>query len=434
MTDIQKRLYRSEGPVPVGYKDTPIGFLPNEWGYASLGDLSVELTETAGQRTYETVSISAGIGFVNQAEKFGKELSGKQYEKYIVLHKGDFSYNKGNSNRYPQGCIYRLNDREEAAVPNVFESFRIVRGCPEYYEQLFISGFLNHQLFRLINHGVRDDGLLNLTGTDFYSCLLPVPPLREQERIVDLLSTCDSMIGRYEEKAEQYRTLKKHLLNKMFPKEGSAVPEIRFPGLTTPWEQRKIKSLIAEFSTGRSVNSDGDIATPNDIGVLKTSCVSYDSFNAKECKKVAPDEIALVRCPVEKDCIIVSRMNTPERVGSCGLVDRDYPNLYLPDRLWKIKLTNAVNAKMVHSFLVSPCCKAQITAMASGTSGSMYNIPRDRFEELNISIPSSEEQAMIARFFEENNNLITLHQREAEAWRNKKKALSQLLLTGIVRV
>ncbi len=64
----------------------------------------------------------------------------------------------------------------------------------------------------------------------------------------------------------------------------------------------------------------------------------------------------------------------------------------------------------------------------------MYNIPRDRFEELNISIPSSEEQAMIARFFEENNNLITLHQREAEAWRNKKKALSQLLLTGIVRV
>ena len=86
MTDTQKRLYRAEGLVPDGYQDTVIGFLPSDWGIAKLSELAVELTETAGHKKYETVSISAGIGFVNQAEKFGKELSGKQYEKYIVLH------------------------------------------------------------------------------------------------------------------------------------------------------------------------------------------------------------------------------------------------------------------------------------------------------------------------------------------------------------
>ena len=114
--------------TPNSYKLTDAGILPNDWNYAKLSDISEQITQTAGTEKYETVSISAGIGFVNQAKKFGKELSGKQYAKYTVLHKGDYSYNKGNSKKYPQGCVYRLKDRETAAVPNVFESFRITTG------------------------------------------------------------------------------------------------------------------------------------------------------------------------------------------------------------------------------------------------------------------------------------------------------------------
>ena len=68
--------------------------LPSEWNAYPLSSIAEEISETVGTRKIETISISAGIGFVNQAEKFGRELSGKQYEKYIVLHKGDFSYNK----------------------------------------------------------------------------------------------------------------------------------------------------------------------------------------------------------------------------------------------------------------------------------------------------------------------------------------------------
>ncbi|MDD6949297.1 MAG: restriction endonuclease subunit S [Subdoligranulum sp.] len=180
--------------IPNGYHITEAGILPTEWQVKKLNEVVTELTERAGQDMYETVSISAGIGFVNQAEKFGKELSGKQYEKYIVLHKGDFSYNKGNSKTSPQGCIYRLNDRESAAVPNVFESFRIKEQDADYYEQLFLSGFLNRQLYSRINRGVRDDGLLNLTGKDFYSCMVPVPPIDEQKQIAKILAQCDKVI------------------------------------------------------------------------------------------------------------------------------------------------------------------------------------------------------------------------------------------------
>ena len=70
--------------TPNRYKQTDAGILPNDWDYARLSDISEQITQTAGTEKYETVSISAGIGFVNQAKKFGKELSGKQYARHQV--------------------------------------------------------------------------------------------------------------------------------------------------------------------------------------------------------------------------------------------------------------------------------------------------------------------------------------------------------------
>lgn len=120
--DIKKRIEAvRHGEVPEGYAETAAGCIPVDWSSAPLSEISTILSEQAGDREFETLSISAGIGFVNQAEKFGKELSGKQYTKYTVLRRGDFAYNKGNSKRYPQGCTYMLRERDEAAVPNVFE-------------------------------------------------------------------------------------------------------------------------------------------------------------------------------------------------------------------------------------------------------------------------------------------------------------------------
>lgn len=84
MTDI----IQAKETAPLGYHYTNAGILPNEWTSRPLSSIVEEIAETAGTRKIETVSISAGVGFVNQAEKFGKELSGKQYEKYTVLHRG----------------------------------------------------------------------------------------------------------------------------------------------------------------------------------------------------------------------------------------------------------------------------------------------------------------------------------------------------------
>jgi type I restriction enzyme, S subunit len=91
----------------------------NGWLMVHLGELFSEVTRKVGEKELTPYSISAGIGFVSQREKWGKDISGSQHKNYTHLKAGEFSYNKGNSKRYKQGCVYLLKDGE-ICVPNVF--------------------------------------------------------------------------------------------------------------------------------------------------------------------------------------------------------------------------------------------------------------------------------------------------------------------------
>ena len=210
----------------------------------------------------------------------------------------------------------------------------------------------------------------------------------------------------------------------MIMQDNEKKPALRFKGFTDPWEQRKLAELTKTITTGKSVNSDEGEVSDGDIGVLKTSCVSYDRFNSSESKPVVKSEQQLVKCAVEKDSVIVSRMNTPERVGACGYVSTDFPNLFLPDRLWKLKFQDTVDTYFVYMMLVSSAYKEKITSMASGTSGSMYNIPKETFLNLQLVIPAKiDEQKQLGKILKKIDTLITLHQRKYEKLVNIKKSM-----------
>jgi hypothetical protein len=391
--------------------------LPSEWNTCPLSSIVEEISETVGTRKIETVSISAGIGFVNQAEKFGRELSGKQYEQYIVLHKGDFSYNKGNSNIYPQGCIYRLNNRTEAAVPNVFESFRVSVGNPDYYEQLFLSGFLNRQLYSKINRGVRDNGLLNLKGKDFYSCEVPYPPLAEQERIAEILIQCDRVIELKEQKLDELKQLKKEFLRKMFPAKGCDTPEIRFPGFTGAWKQRKLGE-IATFINGRAYSQ------PELLSSGKYKVLRVGNFYTNDSWYYSDLELGEKYYADYGDLLYTWS-------ATFG------PHIWLGDRviyhyhIWKINLSDQLEKQ----FAVQLLEQDRTNILSSKNGSTMVHITKEGMEQKDVIIPpSTKEQQEIGAFFLQLDNLITLHQRELEETKTYKKTLAKLLLTGIVRV
>jgi len=189
------------------------------WGKKKVSDLFVEIKDKVLNQDIETYSITAGKGFVSQAEKFGRDISGMQNSNYIVLKPNDFSYNKGNSKTFKYGCVYLNEFNNSIAVPNVFISFR-AKPTNNIYEKFYAQLFENHHLDRhlrlLISSSARMDGLLNVSKQGFFEIMLPLPCLEEQTKIANFLSSIDQKIKVVAQQIEQAKTWKKGLLQQMF--------------------------------------------------------------------------------------------------------------------------------------------------------------------------------------------------------------------------
>jgi len=199
----------------------------NGWSMVHLGELFSEVTRKVGEKELTPYSISAGIGFVSQREKWGKDISGSQHKNYTHLKAGEFSYNKGNSKRYQQGCVYLLKDGE-ICVPNVFISFKpkAKNVVPEFFEHYFIADYHARELKRYITSGARSDGLLNLNKKDFFKIMVPCPSPDEQKAIAEALTASQHEIDLLKQLADKYKTQKRGLMQKMLTGEWRVKPEI----------------------------------------------------------------------------------------------------------------------------------------------------------------------------------------------------------------
>lgn len=423
---IKKRIEAvRRGEVPEGYAETAVGCIPDDWSSAPLSEISSVLHEHAGDRDFETLSISAGIGFVNQAEKFGKELSGKQYSKYTVLRRGDFAYNKGNSKRYPQGCTYMLRERDEAAVPNVFECFRIAKGHPEYYEQLFINGFMNKQLTQKINHGVRDDGLLNLTDDDFYSTIFPVPPLTEQQKIAEILATCDRVIELKQQLLEEKCRQKQWLMQKLLDPDSG----VHLPGFETRmWKEIPLSEVFLYIRNG-FVGTATPYYVDDGIPYIEGTNIQNGQWDLSEVLHISEEFHRKHPNSVLRtgDVVVVQSGH----VGDCTVVTEkiDGSNSHA---IIIMTPTPRVNPYFCACYINSPIGQGRLVGCITGNT--VKHILASDMKKYLLPCPEKDEQDALANLFCAAGKEITAIEKEIEAWKQKKKALMQLLLTGLVRV
>ena len=388
-----------------------------------------EYLEVSGQKNFEGIytkedvlSVSGDFGIVNQIEFQGRSFAGASVANYGVVETGDIVYTKSPLKSNPYGII-KANKGKNGIVSTLYAIYKPKQSANPEFVQIYFEqdARMNNYMHPLVNKGAKND--MKVSAENALKGQIVFPDIKEQRTISEFFRNLDTLITLHQRKYEKLVNIKKSMLDKMFPKNGASVPEIRFKGFTDPWKQRKLAELTKTITTGKSVNSDEGEVSDGNIGVLKTSCVSYDRFNPSESKPVVKSEQQLVKCAVEKDSVIVSRMNTPERVGACGYVSTDFPNLFLPDRLWKLKFQDTVDTYFVYMMLVSSAYKEKITSMASGTSGSMYNIPKETFLNLQLVIPAKiDEQKQLGKILKKIDTLITLHQRKLEKLQNIKKS------------
>jgi restriction endonuclease S subunit len=191
------------------------GSFPDTWKQRPLSAISTRVRRQNDGGDHPVMTISAKSGFRLQSDKFSRDMAGSSVDRYIVLNEGEFAYNKGNSLTAPYGCIFPL-DPPTALVPFVYFCFALKADLNrEFFAHLFAAGVLNHQLSRLINSGVRNDGLLNLSPEDFFGCKVPVPPADEQSAIASALTTAKKEIGLLETEIEALTHQKRGLMQKL---------------------------------------------------------------------------------------------------------------------------------------------------------------------------------------------------------------------------
>ncbi len=174
------------------------------------------------------------------------------------------------------------------------------------------------------------------------------------------------------------------------------------------WETKRLKYLIIDLESGVSVNATDNPCEEDDFGILKTSCVYTYSFVPEENKKIWDSELDRANINPRKNSLIISRMNTPELVGASGYVDKDYPNLFLPDRLWQTIVNPQINfsIKYLSFIFISFTFRKKITSLATGSSPSMKNISKGDILGLLSPFPPLDEQESIAHFLEHKTSQI----------------------------
>lgn len=192
------------------------GIRSNSWSRVPLCELFTEVARSVEGKSLKPYSISAGKGFVSQEKKFGRDISGAQYQNYVHLKPGEFAYNKGNSKRFQQGCVYLLTD-EEIAVPSAFISFAPKSGklVTEFYKHYFLGNRHARELRKCISSGARGDGLLNVNTDDFFQIKVPHPPMHEQKALAEVFDILVTEIELMRKELDLLKLQKRGLMQKL---------------------------------------------------------------------------------------------------------------------------------------------------------------------------------------------------------------------------
>jgi type I restriction enzyme, S subunit len=198
------------------------------------------------------------------------------------------------------------------------------------------------------------------------------------------------------------------------------------------WIRHRLGDLIGELESGVSVNGMDRPADSGEAGVLKISAVTTGVFDPSQNKAIRPNELGRAKASPRADRILVSRCNTAVLLGASVYIDTDYPTLFLPDKLWQLEpqATTRVHMKWLASWLAAEPTRAEISALASGSSGSMKNISKEHFLELFVPVPPYKEQQRIAEAMTKWEDAIKNLNSQVEILQRAKSALTQQLLSG----
>lgn len=234
---------------------------------------------------------------------------------------------------------------------------------------------------------------------------VPLPPLSEQERIANFLdeqtARIDALIAEKERllvavKEFAHAEISRLLSTGVRPAIHSQTGNAFVPIAPTGWRVAALKRALHGLEQGWSPQCESRPAEPGEWGVMKVGCVNGTVFDPSENKALPPEVEPDMSCVLKAGDVLVSRANTRELVGMAALVEDDYANLLLCDKLYRLKLDPGwIRPDFAVLALRGEASRRQIELGASGASASMQNISQDVLRELVVAFPPLDEQVEV---------------------------------------
>ncbi|EGM52716.1 hypothetical protein LSGJ_00106 [Ligilactobacillus salivarius GJ-24] len=253
----------------------------------------------------------------------------------------------------------------------------------------------------------------SINSSNIRNAQIMIPKDDEQTKIGHFLSRFDSLIALHQRKLEHLQEQKKGLLQKMFPKNGETVPEVRFPGFTDAWEQRKLGEVADIFDgthqTPKYTDSGIKFVSVENIATLETEkYISQKAYESEYSNKQA-----------EKGDVLMTRIGN---IGTPKLIEKDEPLAYYVT-LALLKPKN-IDSNFLVWGISSPKVQRNIWKLTLHIAFPK-KINLGEINQVSISIPSINEQKKIGDFFKQLDSLIALHQRKLDHLELMKKGLLQ---------
>ena len=281
---------------------------------------------------------------------------------------------------------------------------------PEY-----LYAFLESQKDKFIKDAV-GGAQPNLSAGYLKTIEFKLPSLEQQTRITRNLSKIDELLLLRKQQIAKLDELVKARFFEMFG-------EISDNSMN--WDCFTIGKLISTIESGWSGNGKQREKHADEIAVLKVSAVTKGYFIPTECKVLDDQHNIKKYVYPQKGDILFSRANTKEMVGATVLIKKDYPDLILPDKLWKIRFCTDVNPIYMKHVLSTTTVRNAFSAASTGTSGSMYNVSMEKFKGVIIPVPPLSVQNKFAAFVERVDQQKQTVQQSLEKLELMKKALMQ---------
>lgn len=387
-----------------------VGFT-EDWEQRKVGDLIEDYVErTTIQNQYPVLTSSQQQGIVLQEAYFAdRQVTTNDNVGYFVLPKGYFTY---RSRSDTDVFVFNRNDI-------------ISKGIISYYYPVFQTKYTcSDFLLRRLNHGIRKQLAMAAEGTGqkvlahskFKNMTVSVPKIGEQQKVGTFFRHLDHLITLHQRKRDRLGNIKKAMLEKMFPKNGADVPEVRFAGFTEAWEQRKFGDIVTPYADPVPTPTDGYYR----LGMRSHAKGTFHNYvkpgmelGTAQMHRVAADKFIVNITFGWEHAVAITDENDAEKLVSHRFPQFSFNIGMVPD-FFKFVIMDE-NFRH-HLWLASP-----------GGAGRNRVLKVNEMLEYKFWVPSADEQRRIAVFLENLDRLITLHQRKVQLLQNIKKACLEMM-------